>query len=620
MKLSEIFKGEEKDLSGGRWTRRNDGRIISSDPTLKTTFAVADIEKERERLRANRQMARDAEAERQNNASIVDAEAQEDLAWQKRVARDEEIRNWNKNNPIMSFFKKPPPGVGSLKENLTKQEREQLQGYSPEFVQTISNVASSLRKGGKKIDLMTMVKQLPQVGYKSPEIDKFLSTPLQSSEAPTKNVVPQPGITPPPAWLQQNAKQQFQQAAPRVTPAPAQARRPNVAPPPSFVGAPAGANVFGHSSVFNPEEMQTIQDESIPQQQLMSPTQRRVQLSQQIGKKNTMRKESKQNLQEFNMGQVPENIRSLVARMSPAELIAMASYISSQMGQNKTSGGGRSSSSSSSSMSVGFGENMKTKYSAVLKENIVEQIKVRNLTEHYLNEGPMASVWQGIKQAGTSAVDRLTGKSVTKDAQNVGVGENTKKLGQELTKMIGKVNQMRHKFNSSILKNAEAVSQYHDLVQNLWQAYNQNLQVLGPFASQLQRQVQDAVGNFHYDLTSEKEQIDSFLNSLKDVKPGNRAATGTSETLGRQARATAQEKRSAEADASQRMTGTSTKANPGGGHRALAALQANTAGSKEEIKKRISMASTPAERQAAVRDLEKLFIKTSKRNVKEKDD
>jgi hypothetical protein len=102
-------------------------------------------------------------------------------------------------------------------------------------------------------------------------------------------------------------------------------------------------------------------------------------------------------------------------------------------------------------------------------------------------------------------------------AQAVGVDENSKRAAQELTKLLGKVNQYRQKFNSSILKNSEAMNGYHDLVLNAVQMYQQTQNMLGPFGQQLVRQIHDAVGNLVYDLKSEQEQIDTFLKQLKDA-------------------------------------------------------------------------------------------------------
>ena len=540
----------------------------------------------------------------------------------------------------------------TILESLTQQERAMLAGYSPEFVSSISNALASLRKGGRQVDVNSVVQQMVQLpGYKNnPEIQKFMRTngAMQNLVAPMANIrssrPSQPGIAPPPSFVGAGAQQQYQQALQRQTPVPG--RQSQVAPPPAWVG---GNNV-GFSSM-TPQDLamaqqgqqriagqipddldqQTMARVAREQQQkaagtAMTPQQ--AQARQQLAtsttippgfsKRNKPRGAQKENMN-INKSVIKEfmsptgmlkNILGAIGKMKPEELIAIANFVNSLLNSNKPG----MAQTSMSSTSISTESKSMNKYQKVIKENILEQMKTKLVTEHYLNEGPMSSIWQGIKDAGSNVAGAMGLQSMAGQAQNIGVDENTKKLGQELTKLIGKVNQQRQKFNASILKNSESVSQYHDLVLHLWEMYNQNLQALGPFGQQLQRQVQDAIGNFHYDLTSEKEQIDTFLQSLKDVKS---SSLGNSEVMGKSARASVQDKRAAEAAANQRMTSTSTKAQPSKGNfRALDALQANITPQKEDLKKKFLTAHTPAEKQQAYRDLEKLLIKTSKRGSK----
>ncbi len=542
-------------------------------------------------------------------------------------------------------------------EALTAQEKTSLSGYSPDFIQSVNNVAGSLRKGGRQVALPQIIQQMGQFYKGNPEIEKYLrqSANLVAPMAQAQTGRPsQPGITPPPAQFAQQAANQYNQSlqTPRPSIAPGQTtqNKMNVAPPPEWLrqqGAAMGG-IMPSTAALNAPQAQMAQQglQRIAGQtpgDLDQQTAARVktqQARQQAGTDLTpqdqqqrqslavaktvppgwarkkaagMKKENRGNLQELNMamlGSTVKNVMNAISRMKPEELIAIANFINSLMGSATKPG---ASSTSMTSTSISSESNlMKNKYQKVLKENLVEQYKTKIVVERFLNEGPMSSVWQGIKDAGSQVAGGLGLGSMAGQQQNIGVDENTKRLGQELTKLIGKVNQQRQKFNAAILKNSESVSQYHDLVLHLWQAYNQNLQALGPFGQQLQRQVQDAVGNFHYDLTSEKEQIDTFLSSLRDVKS---TEMGNSEVMGKAARASTKEKRQAEADANQRMSSSRAVMAPGQ-HRALDAMQANITPAKEELKKKFLTARSPAEKQQAYKDLEKLLIKTSKQGSK----
>lgn len=523
-----------------------------------------------------------------------------------------------------------------LFENLNSQELQQLKGYSPELVSTIKNTAASLRKGGRQITLPDIVKQIGQLYPNNPEINKFLGANTDLT-AGLKNVGAQPksNVVAPPQDFTQQAQQQYQQTIGRQTPVPQQPKggAPGIAPPPAWLTQgqkdigidvkPVSPQHYNNLSQ-TAQQLDAIEAQKAQQQPQASNKQGRaaalqtrrtpqqVQLSQKIGKLPTMnvKKESKENLQELNMTMLGSSIKgiiSAISKLKPEELIAIAGFVNNMIAGAK--GGPGAVSSSTSMSSTTYGENnMKEKYAKVLKENLKEQVKVKMLSEHYLNEGPLSNAWENIKSAGSSMMNRLTGGDKPDPTAGAGVDEQTKKVAQELSKLVGKVNQTRQKFNASILKNSEAVSHYHDLVLSLWQMYNQNAQMLGPHGQQISRQVNDAVGNFQYDLNSEKEQIDTFLKSLKgNKKTGVPDAT----SLGASAKASAQERRAAEADASQRLGSSGLHGvKQGGGSRAADSVEYYN---KEALKNKIATATNPQEKAQAVRDLEALFLKSAKR-------
>lgn len=203
------------------------------------------------------------------------------------------------------------------------------------------------------------------------------------------------------------------------------------------------------------------------------------------------------------------NIINLIASLKPEEIAAIAkmvnSLVSSQAGARQATG-------------MGMRTEAKKIITEAIKVKLIEQVQARNTAEYLLSEGPLTNVWDKIKSAGSSIANQMGfAGQLGQRAQAVGADENAKRAAKELTKVLGKVNQHRQKFNSSILKNSEAMNAYHDLVLNAVEMYQQTQHILGPFGSQIVRQIQDAVGNLVYDLKSEKEQIDTFLKQLKDA-------------------------------------------------------------------------------------------------------
>lgn len=206
-----------------------------------------------------------------------------------------------------------------------------------------------------------------------------------------------------------------------------------------------------------------------------------------------------------------QGIMSAISKLKPDQLAAIVQMVNSLM-QSKP--GAAMASSSSTRMESKKMTNKKMITEAV-KVTLKEQVDARN-TAQTLLEGPLANVWDKLKGAG-SAIGQKMGIGGAPQQQMPGADDRSKQASQELTKIIGKINQYRQKFNSSILKNSESMNGYHDLVMNAVQMYNQSQGVLGPFGAQISRQIQDSVGNLVYDLKSEKDQIDTFLNTLKQA-------------------------------------------------------------------------------------------------------
>lgn len=233
-----------------------------------------------------------------------------------------------------------------------------------------------------------------------------------------------------------------------------------------------------------------------------------------------------------------QKIFKTVSTLKPEELQLLMKMLTSMLGQGQQTG---TSSMSSSSQSI----NASQKYKAdkimlesikrkilkeTFKQEIIGQVKNHRLVESLLNEGPMGNVWQGIKQAGTGFADKMK--------QKMGMNlpdspeDQAKAYSTELIKFIKKANQTRQQFKSQILKNAEIINTYHDAVAAAWETFSNVGGSLGAASGHLQQQVEELVSNLKYDLESEREQIGSFLNVLKNLKgsapssdPARQAAT-----------------------------------------------------------------------------------------------
>ena len=183
----------------------------------------------------------------------------------------------------------------------------------------------------------------------------------------------------------------------------------------------------------------------------------------------------------------------------------------------------------------------------ILKEQLNEQRQVQYMAVIMLTEGPMSNVWQGLKDAGSSALSALGGLS--RGSQKAGASahsERSSKAVQMMEKAIKDAESQRRKFNSQVMKSAQIMSAYHDSVVNLNQLYGKLATALGPAAMQVDRQVADMVKALEDDLVSEVSQIEAMFKSLKNTDVSLDKMLGShKKEMGR--------KREGEADASARM-------------------------------------------------------------------
>lgn len=403
--------------------------------------------------------------------------------------------------------------------NLTPEEKQLLSSAAPEIRNSLATVVSSMRRKGKQINLVQAAQQMQQIPHFSsdPNLAKFVSLAGLQGTKPKQNPFQSPMNVPKPPQFNQQAQQRAAMVPQQQGPTP-------------------GDQFEQLRTSTNTNNDDVIAQQSQPQQ---SDFQRQLQARQSRGAVNptaqtqmapaAMLPQQQQVARKRFPKPVAEavnpaamtgslrNILTMLGKLKPDELMAVA-----QMVNNLTA---------SKQNSMGMGTTMENKafLTETIKLKLVEQVQARNTAEKLLTEGPLGNIWDKIKGAGT-AVGQQMGVlgQAGQAAQNVGVDENSKRAAQELTKLIGKVNQHRQKFNSSILKNSETMNSYHDLVLNAVQAYNQTQHILGPFGQQIVRQIHDAVGNLVYDLRSEKEQIDMFLKQLKDAgmaKVGGNAMT-----------------------------------------------------------------------------------------------
>lgn len=190
----------------------------------------------------------------------------------------------------------------------------------------------------------------------------------------------------------------------------------------------------------------------------------------------------------------------------------------------------------------------RAKTKRILKEQIREQKKVQELAMYYLLEGPGTSVWQKIKDAGSSFMGGMMGKSAPQ-AQRAGatqVDDRRKQVIQAIEKAIKDAEAQSRKFKSEILKSVQLMSDYHDAVMNAYSVYSRFANSLGPAGMQLNRQINDMLEALEDDLMSEVSQIEAMFKaakkkdvSLDDMLKKHKTRMG--------------EKREKEADASARM-------------------------------------------------------------------
>lgn len=158
----------------------------------------------------------------------------------------------------------------------------------------------------------------------------------------------------------------------------------------------------------------------------------------------------------------------------------------------------------------------------VVRQTLAEQVRVRNQAHYLLTEGPMGGIWQGIKGAiqGAGAGRRGTDQTAFQGAtQGFAQGKAQSQAASELSKAMKQVSSHKQKFNSQILKNVEVMNQYHDAVVQALQIYKQVQPALGPHAEKMGQEIAQMLGQLHYDLESEKEQLDQFLGDLKKNAP-----------------------------------------------------------------------------------------------------
>ncbi len=170
---------------------------------------------------------------------------------------------------------------------------------------------------------------------------------------------------------------------------------------------------------------------------------------------------------------------------------------------------------------------------AIMKEEILAQKKVLRLTESLLNEGPLSNVWQGLK-GGAQAL----GKGVMDSTQAFGNAYASGKAhAQAQGQMKAATNQIqtalksvataRQKYSQEMLKNAEVVNLYHDAVLNLhtsWQQIQPLLSQNPNVVEKFEGEVMNTIGQLKYDLESEKDQLNAFLDGLKKEAGSDKTA------------------------------------------------------------------------------------------------
>lgn len=251
-----------------------------------------------------------------------------------------------------------------------------------------------------------------------------------------------------------------------------------------------------------------------------------------------------------------QKIMKVVSTLKPEEVQMLMKMLNATMGGQPQSPNSIGTSSMTRSTMVASQKYTKKQIveqlkKDILKEELIGSIKAQTesykLMESMLSEGPLSNVWQGLKNAGTSIFNKVKsiGDKTGLATGNVSPEEQSKAYSGELMKVIKKAHQTRQQFKSQVLKNAEIINAYHDAVEQVWNAFSHVADSLGPHSGQLKSQVDELVSNLKYDLESEKEQIQSFLQVLGSLR-GNAPDSGM-------ARGNAEFKRDQEAQAARRM-------------------------------------------------------------------
>lgn len=487
---------------------------------------------------------------------------------------------------------------------MSGEEIRSLSSLPIDLQTTIGNVVSSMRRKGKTISVKDAADQLLQTSqFKgNPDLSSFLNSQFATSANP-QNIA---------AAL--NAPKQQQSAVPLPTnfgTAPAQASQGSN---PRNIAAALSVPKQQGKSVPLPDNFFQQQP---PQQQATPPAQKYKSYDQQLADRRARKKVNNEGLlREFFGAPQSANVQRIfksLQGLNQQDLVALQrmlnSLITTQRGTPMAS-------------SITTRES-KQVLSEVLKIKIKEQIVVRNKINRILSEGMMDSIWGKIKDAGT-AIGQKMGMAgrMGQQANDNAKQQQESQVAQQLQKLIAKVNQHRQKFNSSILKNSQTLDAYHNLVIGLVDAYKQSQNAIGPAGPQLARQIQDAVGNFVYDLKSEKEQIDMFLNQLKDAgmaKVGGSAMlkSGDQTTMDPTLLGAAAKKRAESARISDTDNAgvTSFRRNVPGGHIGPEDLEKT----KQSILDRAKNAKTEKERTKAMDDLQNLFMRQINRSQKEKE-
>jgi hypothetical protein len=467
---------------------------------------------------------------------------------------------------------------------LSRDETTSLSNLSPELRTVVGNTVTSLRKKGKQIDLQSGARQLlqtPQFQGNS-ELSGFLSSFGAQSADPSKvnSALAQPkiqGNVPLPS--------NFGSASPKAQ-------------------SPIKAQVGLPSNFQQPQNTQApVQAKSSFQDQLAARKNKQLRMNQ--GQQ--MNVESLNEL--FGQAQAPnlQKIFQSIRSLRQEDLTALKGMLDGLLG-NQTQRG------------VNMRTESKKIVTEALKLQITEQIKVRSKINSILSEGPMDGVWDKLKSAGSAIGNKMgLGGQAGQLMQQTGAKDQANQVSQELMKLVAKTNQHRQKFLSSILKNSQTLDQYHNLVTGLVQAYQENQSMVGPTGPQLVKQIQDAVGNFVYDLKSEKEQIDMFLKQIQDagkpkaggsamIQKGEKPAVMDPTLLGAAAKKRINQGR--EQEASQIGGATSLRrVMPSVGGSGQVPQEEDLEKQKQQILLRAKNSTSEKDKKAAMNDLQALFLK-----------